>query len=209
MRSALGRFVATVGLVVLAALVSSADPAGARHAPAKMESTKAAHAAGTGFRFDGGTTSQRSQVRAALRASSFDWSVVPAVVTVHIVRGLDSSEAAPGEIWLDADLLDSGTFAWGVVQHEYAHQVDFFALDDRARALFLRELGGVDWWSGAGVVRHSDAASERFASTLAWAYWPSRLNAMSPANAGIESGSIAAPRFRSLLAGVLAQRVNG
>ena len=141
MRSALGRFVATVGLVVLAALVSSADPAGARHAPAKMESTKAAHAAGTGFRFDGGTTSQRSQVRAALRASSFDWSVVPALVTVHIVRGLDSSEAAPGEIWLDADLLDSGTFAWGVVQHEYAHQVDFFALDDAARALFLRELG--------------------------------------------------------------------
>ena len=209
MGSALGRLAATVGLLVVTALVSSADPAGAGHPPAGMESARAEHAAGARFRFDAGTASQRSQVRAALRASAFDWSVVPALVTVHIVRGLDSSEAAPGEIWLDADLLESGAFAWGVVQHEYAHQVDFFALDDRARALFLRELGGVDWWSGAGVVRHSDAASERFASTLAWAYWPSRLNAMSPANAGIESGSIPAPRFRSLLAGVLAQRVNG
>ena len=209
MGNALGRLVATVGLVVLTALASSADPAGAGHALAGIESANAAHATGAGFRFDGGTASQRSQVKAALRASSFDWSTVPAMVTVHIVRGLDSSEAAPGEIWLDADLLDSGTFAWGVVHHEYAHQVDFFALDDAARTLFLGELGGVEWWSGAGVCRHSDAASERFASTLAWAYWPSRLNVMSPANAGIESGSIAAPRFRSLLAGVLARRSNG
>jgi hypothetical protein len=208
MGSALGRLTATVGLAVLTALVSSAAPAGAGQAPAGMESPNVAHTAGAGFRFDGGTVSQRSQVRAALRASSFDWRVVPVLVTVHIVRGLDSPEAAPGEIWLDANLLDSGTFAWGVVQHEYAHQVDFFALNDGARALFLRELGGVGWWSGAGVVRHSDAASERFASTLAWAYWPSRLNTMHPAHAGIESGSIPAPRFRSLLAGVLARRSN-
>ena len=33
----------------------------------------------------------------------------------------------PGQIWLDASLLDSGRFSWGVVQHEYAHQVDFGA----------------------------------------------------------------------------------
>ena len=50
-----------------------------------MESANAAHAAGSGFRFDGGTIAERSQVRAALRASSFDWNVVPALVTVHVV----------------------------------------------------------------------------------------------------------------------------
>lgn len=149
MGSALGRLMATVGLVVLTALVSSADPAGAGHLL-------------VGYRFDGGTVSQRSQVRAALRASSFDWSVVPAVVTVHIVRGLGNSEAAPGEIWLDADLLDSGTFAWGVVQHEYAHQVDFFVLDDHVRACSCESSeastgGAAPELSGIPTRRRSDS----------------------------------------------------
>src|SRR4051794_2971677 len=65
--------------------------------------------------YDGGTMPQRAQVRAALAASSFDRSVIPAPVTVHIVRGV-LSHAAPGEVWLDGDLLDSGRFGWAVVQ---------------------------------------------------------------------------------------------
>jgi hypothetical protein len=41
---------------------------------------------------------------------------VPATIVIHIVRGVES-RATAGEIWLDADLLDAGTFSWGVIQH--------------------------------------------------------------------------------------------
>ena len=191
----LGRkLAAAAAILAIAALwiASSAQPAPARQ---RLDPS---------YRFDGGTPRERAQVRSALRASSFDWRVVPVMVTVHIIRDLGTSEAAPGEIWLDAGLLDSGIFAWGVVQHEFAHQVDFLCLDDAARALLLGELGGTGWWaSGGGIARHSDAAAERFASTLAWAYWPSRLNVMGPADAGVESGSVSPARFRALIESVL------
>ena len=139
------------------------------------------------------------------RASSFDWRVVPVVVTIHIVPDLGTPEAAPGEIWLDAALLSTGMFAWGVVQHEYAHQVDFFGLDPTSRAQLLGELGGTGWWARDGHAPHSDASAERFASTLAWTYWPSRSNLMSPVAAGAESGSIRPARFRELVQSLLAQ----
>ena len=38
---------------------------------------------------------------------------------------------------IDADSLDAGRFAWGEVQHEYAHVVDFALLDDRAQVVRL------------------------------------------------------------------------
>ena len=76
---------------------------------------------------------------AALNASSFDWSVVPGQVVVHIGKGI-SSHAVAGEIWLDGALLDSGRFSWGVVQHEYAHQVDFGVLTDSMRLQLQPEL---------------------------------------------------------------------
>jgi hypothetical protein len=64
---------------------------------------------------DGGSRADQSQVKKALNASSFDWSVVPATITIHIGRG-HYSEATYGQIWLDSNLLDSGIFSWGVVQ---------------------------------------------------------------------------------------------
>ena len=56
-----------------------------------------------------------------------------------------SSEAVPGKIFLDPGLLDSGEFAWGVVQHEYAHLVDFALLNDATRARLDGALGGSVW----------------------------------------------------------------
>jgi hypothetical protein len=169
-----------------------------------------AQAAGGHYVFDGGNRIQQTQVRKALNASSFDWSVVPATITIHIDRG-HYSEATYGQIWLDANLLDSGSFSWGVVQHEYAHQVDFFLLNDTRRAL-LAGLGGKAWWatgiqaSGApnGTLAHAELTSERFASTLAWAYWPSPSNSMRPTSATDESAAMAPAAFRALLAKVLA-----
>jgi hypothetical protein len=159
-------------------------------------------ASGGSYVFDGGTASERATVRSGLDASSFDWSVVPATIKVHIDRA-HTSEATKGEIWLDADLLDSGSFAWGVVQHEYAHQVDFFLLDDAKRAELQAALGGSDWCYSVPGLTHGAYGCERFASTLAWAYWPSSANCMRPDSKTAESGTVAPAAFRALVGRLL------
>jgi hypothetical protein len=171
-------------------------------------------AGGGRYVFDGGTPNEQEQVHAALEASSFDWNVVPVTVTVHVAPGLDS-RAVPGQIWLDADLLDSGTYAWGVVQHEYAHQVDFFLLSASARAQLLSALGGAAWWQPSaaahapdGTLQHANLASERFASTLAWAYWQSPANTLKPRSRNDESGAMAPAKFRQLLATLLGRQAS-
>jgi hypothetical protein len=151
-------------------------------------------AGGGHYGFDGGTSAQQAQVRAALEASSFDWGVVPGTVIVHIGGG-DGPHAAPGAIWLDGRLLDSGRFSWGVVQHEYAHQVDFALLTDPMRGRLHALLGGTSWWEAA----HATLDGERFADALAWAYWPSPANPLRPAwVAGTSAGA-----FRATLGGLL------
>ncbi|HEY8776382.1 MAG TPA: hypothetical protein VIM33_07870 [Gaiellaceae bacterium] len=151
-----------------------------------------------GYAFDGGTKTERATVVAALEASSFDWTLLPGPITIHIVRG-EPSRSLPREVWLDADLLDSGEFAWGVVQHEYAHQVDYLLLDDAQRALLLRELGGRDWCYSVPGLAHDQYGCERFASTLAWSFWPSVENSMRPTHPGDESAAMAPARFRALV----------
>ena len=161
-----------------------------------------ASAGGGNYGFDGGTRAERAQVRAALDASLFDWSVVTERITIRIGPALPCSAEA-GTIELDSGLLHAGRFAWGVIQHEYAHQVDFFVLDDSMRARLAAQLGGDSWWQTSNVVAHEALTSERFASTLAWAYWPSPANALRPASRSDEGGSVPPAAFRSLLAGVL------
>jgi hypothetical protein len=156
-----------------------------------------AAAAGGHYSFDGGTPAQRGQVRAALEASTFDWNVVPGTIAIHIRRGV-GSQATPGEIWLDGNLLDAGTFSWGVVQHEYAHQVDYLLLTPSDRAQIQALLGGSSWCSGGEAMAHDDYTCERFATALSWAYWPSAQNAFNPAQAQGESWVRPAP-LRALL----------
>jgi hypothetical protein len=179
-------------LVLAAALVSAATLS----APAL--------AGGGRYTFDGGTSAQQATVRAALNASSFDWNLVPATIAIHIVAGSDT-EAAPGEIWLDPDLLSSGEFAWGTIQHEYAHQVDFSLLDDQKRAQIAAALGGASWLQpvGGAPLQHGDMTAERFASSLAWAYWPSTYNSMKPRSNSDEAGAMKPASFRALVAGLL------
>jgi hypothetical protein len=163
-----------------------------------------AYAGGGSYAFDGGTRAERGEVRAALDASAFDWSLVPAQITIHVVRGIPVSYSTPGQIWLDADLLDTGEFAWGAVQMEYAQQVQLLRLDQRARAQLTEALGAKDWCYALPGVAAQDEGCERFAAALAWAYWPSAANAMKPQGPGDWSAQLPAEAFRALVARLLA-----
>ena len=154
-------------------------------------------AAGGDYVVYGGTPNERAQVSAALDASAFDWDIVPARIAIRITSDPETY-AVPGEICIDGRLLDTGRFAWAIVQHEYAHQVDFFLLNDTIRARLNTLLGGVDWY-GFGSPHHLRGV-ERFASTLAWAYWPSSQSALRPEAKTDEAGGMRPARFRSLMA---------
>src|ERR1035437_467556 len=93
---------------------------------------QSAFAGGGSYTFVGGTPKEQATVRSALDASSFNWSLIPATITINI-GPIGSSYSTYGQVFIDAKLLDAGQFSWGVVQHEMGHQVDFFLLDDAKR----------------------------------------------------------------------------
>ena len=161
-----------------------------------------AQAAGGNYVFDGGTPRQQAEVRSALEASSFDWNLVPAQITIHVRRGIDSY-AQPGHIWLDGALLDAGRFSWAVVQDEYAHQVDFLLFNETTRATLVKELGAADWCYGVAGLAHSQYGCERFASTLVWSFWQSPDNSYRPRSAQDESAAMSPAKFRARLASLL------
>jgi hypothetical protein len=167
-----------------------------------------AHAGGGYYRIDGGTAREQAQVSAALAASSFDWDVVPTQIVVHLVRGVES-HSTPGHVWLDTDLLRSGSFSWAVIQDEFAHQLDFLLFDDATRTKLTTALGGKAWCHSARPgLRHDEYGCERFASTLVWSFWPSRENAYRPRGSGDESAAMAPGRFRALVGTLVSQRLN-
>ena len=161
-----------------------------------------APAAGGNYTVVGGSERNAVQIRRALNASKFDWSLVRAQITIHVAPDSESF-STPGHIWLSPELLASGMFAWGTVQHEYAHQVDFFLLDDRQRGTLTQLLHASDWCYGTPGLPHGQYGCERFASTLAWAYWPDRRNSQRPTSPTDESAAMAPARFRGLVARML------
>jgi hypothetical protein len=165
-----------------------------------------AWASGGNYVFAGGTPYEQSQVRQALGVSSFNWSIVPAQITIEIAPGL-VSEAVPGTISLDANLLDTGELSWGVVQHEYAHEVDFTLFDSAIHAELQSLLGAADWCYEVPGLTHAQQGCERFASTLAWAYWPVAENCMRPGEVGGESAAMPPAAFRALMTALLGPSV--
>jgi hypothetical protein len=159
-------------------------------------------AGGGNYVFEAATPAERSTVRAALNASSFDWGVVPKQVTVH-VGAYGTSRATPGHVWLDRGLLASGRFAWATVMDEYAHQIDYFVLDPARRAILQQRLGASAWCYEVSGLSHSAHGCERFSSMVAWAYWPSKDNAYRPSSAADESAAMPAGEFRTLLSTVV------
>jgi hypothetical protein len=148
-------------------------------AGALLFSVADAHARGGNYVFEGGSEAARQQVRAALDASEFDWSRVRGTITISI-SPCGCAGATPGSIILDEDTLVSSPFgaryAWGIVQHEYAHQVAYLLLDERAVQDARAALGGEDWCYETPGLAHDEHACERFAATFAWTYWPSADN---------------------------------
>ena len=160
-------------------------------------------AAGGSYRIEGGTARQQAQVRLALDASSFDWSLVP---TVEIrIRNGGGSFSLPGRITLDGRLLDAGMFSWAVVQDEYAHQIDYLLLGERERALLNRQLLGRVWChADRPGLPHADYGCERFSSTFVWAFWPVKQNTYRPSSRSDESAAMAPGPFRALMHDLLA-----
>lgn len=155
-------------------------------------------AGGGDYVFQGATPAERSTVRAALEASSFDWDLVPQRITIHVGR-IGVSHARPGHIYLDRDLLATGRFAWPTIMDEYAHQVDFFVLGPDERALLQERLAAQAWCYEIGFLPHSAYGCERFSSMLAWAYWPAPESSYRPRSASDETAAMPAPQFRRLL----------
>ena len=160
-------------------------------------------ASGGNYVFQGGTPSEQQTVTNGLNASSFNWSLVPQVITI-VISPVAVDNSVPGTINLDPSLLDSGEFSWGVVQNEYANQVGFFLLPQVSEAAFGAALGGTVWCRDdqAGLAT-AQYGCERFASTLAWAYWQDPQNCIRPDATGGISGSMAPTAFRALLASTL------
>jgi hypothetical protein len=156
-------------------------------------------AGGGDYVFEGASPAERSTVRAALNASSFDWNIVRQRVTIHVGE-VGTSHATPGHIWLDRGLLATGRFAWATVMDEYAHQVDFLVLGSAHRSILQQELGASAWCYEVSGLHHGAYGCERFSSMVAWAYWPSKDSSYRPFSPSDETSAMPAAKFRQLLA---------
>jgi hypothetical protein len=165
-----------------------------------------AQAAGGNYVVEGGSPEAQATVRAALDASWFDFSRISDRIIVRITH-CGCTGAKPGVIVLDEDvILDTSLgakYAWGLIQHEYAHQVDFFLFQNDDRAALRRILGGKDWCYETSGLRHDDHGCERFAEVFSWAFWPTRDNVQRDDARGV-APKMKAWRFRSIVNRLLA-----
>jgi hypothetical protein len=138
-----------------------------------------AQAAGGNYVLEGGSPEAQETVRAALNASAFDFSRVPAQITIRITS-CGCAGARPGLIVLDETVLTDASlgdrYSWALIQHEYAHQVDYFLFEEADRTAVRKALGGRDWCYEKAGLAHDAHGCERFADVFAWAFWPARKN---------------------------------
>jgi hypothetical protein len=164
-------------------------------------------AAGGNYVFAGGSFGARAQVQAALDRSAFDWDAVPGPVTIRITT-CGCAGSRPGEIVLDEGQLTSSPFGsryiWAIVQHEYAHQVDFQVLDQADRDRFSRRFGAGAWCYEVAGLDHDAYGCERFATLVAWAYWRSPANVQRPDWRPEDAPKLRRARLRAFVARLLA-----
>jgi hypothetical protein len=165
-----------------------------------------AHAAGGDYVLEGGSAEAQATVHSALDASRFNFDRVPAQITIRITD-CGCAGARAGLIVLDEHVLVDGTleekYAWGLIQHEYAHQVDYFLFQDDDRAASRRVLGGKDWCYEVSGLAHDEHGCERFADVFSWAFWPTEDNVLR-ADAREIAPDMTARDLRRFLNGLLA-----
>jgi hypothetical protein len=101
----------------------------------------------------------------------------PPQITIQVSR-CSCAGAREGLIVLDVIREDSlgEKYAWGIIQHEYAHQIDYFLFQRADRRAVRNTLGGKDWCYETAGVAHDDHGCERFADVFSWAFWPTQEN---------------------------------
>jgi hypothetical protein len=165
-----------------------------------------AQAAGGNYVIEGGSPEAEAAVRGALNASRFDFSRVPDQITIRITR-CGCAGARPGLVVLDEDVIRDTSlgrkYAWGLIQHEYGHQVDYFLLQDDDRAALRHLLGGQDWCYETAGLAHDDHGCERFAEVFTWAFWPDGSNIQREHAREVAPG-MRARRFRAIVNRLLA-----
>jgi hypothetical protein len=142
-----------------------------------------AEATAGNYVLEGGNAEAQETVRAALNASTFEFSRVPAQITIRITT-CGCAGARPGLIVLDETVLTDASlgdrYSWALIQHEYAHQIDYFLFEDADRAAVRKALGGRDWCYEKAGLAHDAHGCELFADVFAWAFWPARKNILRP-----------------------------
>ena len=177
-------------LLLVVSIASLALPAGA-------------FARGGDYAFQGGTTAQHSQVRAALAASTFNWSAVPTRVTIHIKQG--HSHRRRRRATSGSTLGSSAPAALpGPRSRTNTHTRSTSPASTLRRAIAspassARATGA----TASPASHHAEYGCERFASTLVWAFWPSKDNAYRPTSSRDESAAMPPQQFRTLVTGLL------
>ena len=159
---------------------------------ASLVLTGTAQAAGGDYVIEGGSPKARETVQAALETSRFDFDRVPSRITIKITN-CGCAGARAGLIVLDEKVITDTSlgarYSWGLIQHEYAHQIDYFLLQDHDRVAVRRALGGKAWCYERDGLSHDANACERFADVVSWAFWPSLDNVLR------EDAKVFAPNF--------------
>ena len=164
-------------------------------------------ARGGHYAFDGGTPASRPRCASRSRSAASTGTSCPTTVTIHLHRG-SGSYATPGAIWIDTELARLRHVRVGPDPARVrppgrllpSRRRTAQRAERRARRARLvgepgrRRLHGPD---------HASLGAERFASTLAWSYWQSPANSLTPTSKKDESAAMAPASFRALLARVL------
>ena len=161
-----------------------------------------ATSAGAYVAFDGGSVRERAQVRAALQTSSFDWAVVQQQTTVHIGT-YGTSYSTPGHVWLDARPAPHGQASRGRPSWTSSPTRSTSSCSTSRAARSSGEASGPRPGATSSPSRPLALGRERFASMVAWAYWPSKENAYRPRSRTDETAAMPAPAFRALLADLI------
>ena len=130
---------------------------------------------------------QQATVRAALEVSSFDWSVLPARSSSTSRRSAAPTPRPATSTSTARCSTPAASRGASSSTSSHTRSTSSSSTTRSARRSTQRSAAATGATASPGLA-HSAYGCERFASELAWAYWPSADNSMSPAATHGESG---------------------